>query len=103
MAAKIDRAEVARIAHLSRLELGDDALDAMTSHMKNMIAFVATLDRFDQKDVPALVHGGERASVATLRPDVVRPSLTPEEALAMAPAKGSEGFKVPGVLDREEG
>jgi aspartyl-tRNA(Asn)/glutamyl-tRNA(Gln) amidotransferase subunit C len=103
MAAKIDRAEVARIAHLSRLELGDEALDAMTSHMQNMIELVATLDRFDREGVSARVHGGDRAPAPTLRPDVVRPSLTPAEALAMAPDKGKEGFRVPGVLDREEG
>jgi aspartyl-tRNA(Asn)/glutamyl-tRNA(Gln) amidotransferase subunit C len=103
MAVKMDRAEVARIAHLSRLELDDATLDAMTSHMKNMIDFVATLDRFDQKNVSARVHGGESALAPELRPDVIQPSLSPEEALAMAPAKGKDGFKVPGVLDREEG
>jgi aspartyl-tRNA(Asn)/glutamyl-tRNA(Gln) amidotransferase subunit C len=98
----IDRAEVAKIARLSRLELDDAALDAMTSHLKNMLELVATLDHFDRTDVTARLHGGEEIGPA-LRPDVPRPSLTPEEALAMAPDKGPEGFKVPGVLDREEG
>src|SRR5947208_3276844 len=98
MSSKIDRAEVARIAHLSRLELDDAALDAMTSHMQSMLAFVATLDRHDRGDVSARVHGGDDAT-PHLRADVVRPSLAPAEALAMAPDKGPEGFKVPGVVD----
>ncbi len=101
--ATIERADVARIAHLSRLELDEAQLDAMTSHMKNMLAFVAVLDRFDTPGISARVHGGDESPVPPLRPDVVRPSLTPEEALAMAPDKGKDGFKVPGVLDREEG
>jgi aspartyl-tRNA(Asn)/glutamyl-tRNA(Gln) amidotransferase subunit C len=101
--ATIERADVARIAHLSRLELDAAQLDAMTSHMKNMLEFVAVLDRFDKKDVSARVHGGDESPTPALRPDTVRPSLSPEEALAMAPDKGKDGFKVPGVLDREEG
>jgi aspartyl-tRNA(Asn)/glutamyl-tRNA(Gln) amidotransferase subunit C len=101
--AKIDRAEVARIAHLSRLELDDAALDAMTSHMQNMLELVAALDKHDVKNVSARVHGGSESGTPRLRADAVRPSLTPEEALAMAPEKGREGFKVPGVVDREEG
>ncbi|MEZ0228070.1 MAG: Asp-tRNA(Asn)/Glu-tRNA(Gln) amidotransferase subunit GatC [Planctomycetota bacterium] len=99
----IDRAEVERIAHLSRLELDEASLDAMTSHMKNMLGFVASLDRHDTKGVSARVHGGEHAEKPPLRPDRVRPSLAPDEALAMAPAKGKDGFKVPGVVDRVEG
>ena len=91
----IDRAEVERIAHLSRLELDEASLDAMTSHMKNMLGFVASLDRHDTK--------GVSAEKPPLRPDRVRPSLAPDEALAMAPAKGKDGFKVPGVVDRVEG
>jgi aspartyl-tRNA(Asn)/glutamyl-tRNA(Gln) amidotransferase subunit C len=99
----IDTAEVARIARLSRLELDAATLEAMTSHMKNMLELVATLDKYDQKNISARVHGGEGAGAPRLRADVVRPSLTPEEALAMAPEKGKEGFRVPGVVDREEG
>lgn len=101
--ADIERAQVAAIARLSRLELDSASLDAMTSHLKNMLAFVATLDRFDRKDVSARVHGGDESETPVLRADLVQPSLSPEEALAMAPEKGKEGFKVPGVLDREEG
>jgi aspartyl-tRNA(Asn)/glutamyl-tRNA(Gln) amidotransferase subunit C len=103
--SRIERADVARIAHLSRLELDDTTLDAMTSHMKNMLEFVAVLDRHDAKNAshlsPRLVE--ESSVTAALRPDSVRPSLSTVEALAMAPEKGKEGFKVPGVLDREEG
>lgn len=95
--AEIDRAEVERIARLSRLELEGPALEAMTKHMKSMLAFVADLDRFDRKDAPLRAHGGEAA--APLREDAVRPSLSVEEALANAPEKGEKGFRVPAVIE----
>jgi aspartyl-tRNA(Asn)/glutamyl-tRNA(Gln) amidotransferase subunit C len=101
--AKIDKAEVARIALLSRLDLDAAALDSMTSHLANVLELVAALDKYDTKAVSARVHGGDAALVPPLRPDVIRPSLSPDEALAMAPEKGKDGFKVPGVVDREEG
>ena len=96
--AVIDRAEVERVARLSRLELEGSALDAMTQHMQSMLAFVADLDRFDRKDAPLRAHGGEGA-VAPLRRDEVRPSLPVEAALANAPDKGEKGFRVPAVLE----
>ena len=39
--------------------------------------------------------------VASLLPDVVRPSLAPEDALAMAPAAEDGRFRVPRILDEE--
>jgi aspartyl-tRNA(Asn)/glutamyl-tRNA(Gln) amidotransferase subunit C len=94
----IDRAEVERIARLSRLELEGERLDAMTKHMANMLGFVSALDEFDRKDAPLRAHGGEGA-VAPLRADEVRPSLSVAEALANAPEKGEKGFRVPAVIE----
>jgi aspartyl-tRNA(Asn)/glutamyl-tRNA(Gln) amidotransferase subunit C len=36
-----------------------------------------------------------------MRPDVVVPSLTPEEALSGAPAREEDRFKVPQILGEE--
>jgi aspartyl-tRNA(Asn)/glutamyl-tRNA(Gln) amidotransferase subunit C len=96
--ATIDRAEVARIATLSRLELDDATLDAMASHLAKIIEHAAKLDRFDGKDVPPLGHGGSLLTPA-LRQDEIRPSLPVHEALANAPEKGPDGFKVPAILE----
>ena len=35
------------------------------------------------------------------RPDVIRPSLTPEEALSGAPASEEQRFRVPQILGEE--
>jgi aspartyl-tRNA(Asn)/glutamyl-tRNA(Gln) amidotransferase subunit C len=42
----------------------------------------------------------EADETATLREDIPHQTLTNEEALANAPAKGSGYFKVPKVIDR---
>ena len=93
----IDRAEVARIAHLSRLDLDDPALDAATAHLQSMLEFVAMLDTVDRPEVSARVHGGEGGE-PVLRPDVIGEPLSSAEALAGAPDKGPEGFRVPAVI-----
>ena len=95
--ADIDRAEVARIARLSRLELDAPSLDAMTAHMKNMLELVKSLDPYDRKDASPRVHGAEAEH--PLRSDVIKPSLSREEALGNAPDKGADGFRVPAVLE----
>lgn len=93
----IDRGEVARVAHLSRLELDAAALDAMTTHLQNMIEFAAALDSIDRKDASTRVHG--ETGPPSLRGDEPRPSLTVAEALSGAPDTGRDGFKVPAVLE----
>jgi len=95
----IDRQTVEHVAELSRLELSSETLEAMTTHMKNMLELVAKLDRYDRKDISPRVHGGEGTGEAILRKDEPRPSLPVPEALGNAPDKGPQGFRVPAILD----
>ena len=50
-------------------------------------------------DVPPMSHPIEISNVA--RPDVIVPSLTPEEALSGAPASEESRFRVPQILGEE--
>jgi aspartyl-tRNA(Asn)/glutamyl-tRNA(Gln) amidotransferase subunit C len=95
--SKIDRAEIERIASLSRLELQGPELDAMTKQLQNIVAFVSELDELDTSKVSPRLHGSD--VVGSFRKDEVRPSLTVEEALANAPERGIDGFRVPAVLE----
>jgi aspartyl-tRNA(Asn)/glutamyl-tRNA(Gln) amidotransferase subunit C len=49
--------------------------------------------------VPPMSHPLPLTNVT--RPDVVRPSLTAEEALAGAPAAEQQRFSVPRILDED--
>ena len=50
-------------------------------------------------DIPPTSHAVPLTNV--VRPDVVRPSLTPEQALSGAPAVEEQRFRVPRILDEE--
>ena len=46
-------------------------------------------------------HEGCNEVLNVTRPDVVRPSLAPEDALAGAPESEQQRFSVPRILDQE--
>jgi aspartyl-tRNA(Asn)/glutamyl-tRNA(Gln) amidotransferase subunit C len=94
---KITREEVLKIAKLSRLSLSDAEVGTMTSQLDAILEHVAQLNALDTKDVVPTT--GMAQSRTPLRPDVPRPSLSQEVALANAPRPGGGGFLVPKVLE----
>lgn len=88
---------VAHIARLSRLALSSEELAAMAEHMGKILDAVSVLERLDTQGVPASMHD-DAAPRAAMRADVVEPSLSVDEALRNAPARGPGGFEVPAVI-----
>ena len=95
----ITRAEVAHLAKLARLTLTDEQLDHYAEQLAVIIDSVARVSEVAKEDVPATSHPVPLVNVT--RPDVVQPGLTPEDALAMAPAREDDRFRVPRILDEE--
>ncbi|GAB20780.1 aspartyl/glutamyl-tRNA(Asn/Gln) amidotransferase subunit C [Gordonia effusa NBRC 100432] len=95
----ISRDEVAHLAKLSRLALSDDELDHYATQLDSILAHVAQVAEVAADDVPPTAHPVPLANV--LRPDVVAPSLTPEQALSGAPAVEQDRFAVPQILGEE--
>jgi aspartyl-tRNA(Asn)/glutamyl-tRNA(Gln) amidotransferase subunit C len=95
----ITRADVAHLARLSRLALTDDELDQMASQLEVIINSVARVSEVAAADVPPTSHSVPLTNV--FRADVVVPCLSPEEALAGAPAAEDQRFRVPRILDEE--
>jgi aspartyl-tRNA(Asn)/glutamyl-tRNA(Gln) amidotransferase subunit C len=95
----ITRDEVAHLARLSRLALSDAELDGMAGQLDAIINAVARVAQVAAVDIPPTTHAVPRTNV--FRPDEVRPSLTPHEALAAAPAAEDGRFRVPRILDEE--
>lgn len=94
---KIDEATLDRIAGLARLDMGDPAKRAsMLADMQRVIEFVNALAEVDTKGVEPLIFLTEEEDV--LRADDARMEITKEEALANAPVKDSDYFKVPRVV-----
>lgn len=95
----ITRAEVAHLAKLARLSLTDEQLDHYAEQLAVIIDSVARVSEVAKEDVPATSHPVPLVNVT--RPDVVQPGLTPADALAMAPAREDDRFRVPRILDEE--
>ena len=97
---KIDKETVRRVAALSRLSLADDELLEYSSQLETIIAYISKLDEIDTEDVPPTSH-----PLSTLknvyRKDLLKPSLKTEEALANAPSKDGDFFKVPQVIENK--
>jgi aspartyl-tRNA(Asn)/glutamyl-tRNA(Gln) amidotransferase subunit C len=98
--------EVRRVAELANLELTADEEPLMRRDLNAILGHIAQLNELDTTGVPAMAQVGEMlggaadSTGASLRVDVVRPSL--DRALVMAAAPESDGrfFKVPKVIER---
>ena len=95
----ITREEVAHLGRLSRLELKDEELDHFAGQLDEIIGAVARVSEVAGEDVPPTSHPLPLTNV--MRPDVVQPSLTTQQALSGAPAQEQRRFKVPQILGEE--
>lgn len=84
---------------LARLDLTDDELSHYAEQLDVILGAVARVGEVAADDVPPMSHPIPMTNV--FREDVVRPSLTAEQALAMAPAAEDDRFRVPRILDEE--
>jgi aspartyl-tRNA(Asn)/glutamyl-tRNA(Gln) amidotransferase subunit C len=93
----ISRDEVAHLAMLARIDLNDGELDKMSGELAVILESVARVSEVATDEVPPTSHPLPLTNVT--RPDVVRPSLTAEEALSGAPVTAQQRFSVPRMLD----
>ena len=92
---------VQHVALLGRLELTDDEVEHFSKDLNNILEYANTLNELDTSDVPPTSHSFHLENV--FREDVVRPSLTIDEALANAPSAEDGCFKVPAILQDSGG
>lgn len=95
----ITRGDVAHLARLSRLELGDSELDSFARQLTDILDHVQAVSEVAADDVPAMSHPTAISNV--YREDVVTPGLTPEQALDQAPAADQQRFEVPQILGED--
>ena len=95
----ISRDEVAHLANLARIELRPDELDRLAGQLEVILGSVEQVREVAGDDVPATSHPLPLINVT--RPDVPRPGLTAEEALAGAPLVEEQRFRVPRILEED--
>lgn len=93
---KITRDEVAHVAQLARLKLGEEQTERLTGQLNDILESMEKLNQLDTSGVPSTNHALELTGA--MREDVVKPSLERERALANAPDSNGEAFVVPRVI-----
>ena len=92
----LSREEVQKVSLLARLRLSDVDLDLMTSQLGQIVDYVEQLSELDTDDVEPMAHAVEIHDV--FAEDILAPSLDRERALANAPKRDDECYRVPAVL-----
>jgi aspartyl-tRNA(Asn)/glutamyl-tRNA(Gln) amidotransferase subunit C len=95
----LSRDEVAKLAALARIEMTEAELVELASQFGSILDSVARVQELNLDGVKATSHPQPLENIA--RPDVVQPSLTPEQALSGAPAQEEQRFRVPQILGEE--
>jgi aspartyl-tRNA(Asn)/glutamyl-tRNA(Gln) amidotransferase subunit C len=89
----ITRDEVLHVARLARLELSEAEVERFRGQLSAILDAVSKVQELDLADVPPTSHPLEVVNV--WRDDEPRPSLPVEEALANAPDRDGDLFRVP--------
>lgn len=92
----LSRADVEKVSLLARLALTPDELDALTLQLGEIVGYVEQLGELDTRDIEPMAHAMDLANV--FADDTLLPSLDREQALANAPKRDAECYRVPAVL-----
>ena len=93
----ISREEVEELALLARLRLGDDEIERLRGELAAILEYVGELQAVDTQGVEPMTHAVPLD--CPLRPDVVAPSFSADEALADAPQRVEDFFAVPRIIE----
>jgi len=97
---KITKETVEYVAHLARLQLGPEEIDAYTGQIDKILEYMESLNSLDTDGVEPTSHPVPVACV--MREDAVKPSFTADESVGNAPARIDTFFKVPPIIEQEE-
>jgi aspartyl-tRNA(Asn)/glutamyl-tRNA(Gln) amidotransferase subunit C len=89
----IDREQLLHVAHLARLELREEEIERLEGQLNDILEAVSKVSELDLTDVPPTLHPHDVVNV--WEEDAPRPCLSAEDALANAPEREGDFFKVP--------
>lgn len=95
----LTRDDVAHLARLARIDATDAELDRLVGQLGVILESVARVGEVAADEVPPMSHPLPLTNVT--RPDVLVAGLTPEQALAGAPASEQQRFQVPRILEQD--
>ncbi|WP_342437233.1 Asp-tRNA(Asn)/Glu-tRNA(Gln) amidotransferase subunit GatC [Paenibacillus sp. FSL L8-0436] len=89
--------DVQHVAKLARLQLSPEEEATFTEQMNAILQYAEKLNELDTEHVKPTTHVLQVSNV--MRDDVVKESLSQEEAMLNAPEHEDGHFKVPAVLE----
>lgn len=96
----LTREQVEHVAKLARLTLAPEEVARYQPQLSNILSYVEQLNALDTGAVEPTAHVRELVNV--LRADGARPGLTPDAALANAPERRGDYFRVPKIIEERE-
>jgi len=96
MSETIDEDLVRHIGKLSRIELSDEQVETFRGQLADILEYFGKLRQLDTEGVEPMAHAAELHNV--LAEDIPAEGLTPQQALANAPDRDGDFFKVPRVI-----
>ena len=97
LAMSISKDDVKYIAALSRIDVPEDKLEGFTKTLSGIVQYVEQLQSLDVSHVKPTSHAVPVGNV--FREDIIKPSLTNQEALSIAVESKEAFFKVPLVIE----
>ncbi len=93
----IERKDVEHVARLARLALSDAEIEKMREQLNGILAYIEKLNALQTADVEPTSHAVPMVNV--MRDDAPGPCLPRDEALANAPDRAGEFFRVPRIIE----
>lgn len=93
----IERKDVEHVARLARLALTDAELEKMRDQLNGILAYIEKLNSLETEGVEPTSHAVPLVNV--MRDDAPGPCLPRDEALANAPERAGEFFRVPRIIE----
>jgi aspartyl-tRNA(Asn)/glutamyl-tRNA(Gln) amidotransferase subunit C len=93
----LSREQVLHIAELARLKLTDEETGLFCEQLSAILAYAEQLNDLDTGAIPPTAQVLTLRNI--LREDVPGPCLTPDEALANAPDRQDDYFRVRAILE----
>lgn len=93
--------DVRYVADLANLRLAPEEIQRMAQDLGSIVTYIEKLKELDTSNVEPMSQVlFDAEETATLREDVIGPTIPNAEVLANAPAAGAGYFKVPRVIER---
>jgi aspartyl-tRNA(Asn)/glutamyl-tRNA(Gln) amidotransferase subunit C len=94
---RLTREQVLHIAELAKLGITEEETERFAQQLSAILDFAEVLNRLDTAAIPPTAQVITQRNIT--RPDEVRPSLTPAEALANVPQREGDYVRVRAILE----